>query len=150
MKQPDTFENEIDFLRGLLTDVFWDIEWHEQELIKERKKRGIAAALLARFDCDFTLKEAREFYNEYGDDEDELEKPDDVLKCWLGGMGMGDYHETSLQAAHAKLGALEALLKRVKFPEISIDDCRDAALKQLAERREQDREYREQRESKRE
>ena len=102
----------------------WNIGYHEQELIKEGKKRASAVALMARCNCEFTLEEARKFYSdECNESEDELTTGDELLKFYIGQLGSGgEHHEWQLRKAHEQFATAKIIIERGKYTEISFDE----------------------------
>jgi hypothetical protein len=115
-------ETDIDLMRAYLHDVLWNFRYHERELIKGGKRRAAAVALLARCNCNFTVEEAKEFYEECNTDDDELTDGDELLKFQIGSMADNHYHEEELRKASEQFTAAKIMIERGRYTEISIDE----------------------------
>lgn len=133
MKQP--VKTDVELMHAILEDAFWNIGYHEHELMQASKQHAAATALLVRCNCTYTLEEAKKFYDdECNQDDDGLDEADDFLKYHIGELAMsGRYHEHELKHAHQKLAAARIMCERGKYTELSLADIRKEAVERLKE-----------------
>lgn len=114
-------KTDVDLIRVIIEEAMWNVGYHEQALLKAAKKRAAAQALLARCDCDFTVEEAAEFYEDEDTHEDELKSVEDYLKYNIGWLASGTgHHQYELESAYEILEVGKILLARGKFSETEV------------------------------
>jgi len=121
----DTERPDLILLRAWLSDIFWNLAYHERELRIAATERVAGQMLLSRCGCTFTAKEAGDFYDDVETRADEqFDDPEDVIKYTIGRLlNSADYHEEQLVAANQDLTAAKELLKRGSY-DLNLNELR--------------------------
>jgi hypothetical protein len=107
-------ESEVDLLIDYMRHALWNIEYHEEGLLKKAKLKAFATTLIIECGCNFSPADAISFYEEQ-DEDVEFATATDYFKHWLGETLTNRYHEQSLARAHAELAAATAIAQRGKY-----------------------------------
>lgn len=120
-----------DFIFNAARDAVWTVVYHEKSLMHAPTKRSVAKALLLRCDCDFSLADALDYYDECEGDMANAEGIEGHIKYIIGDL-MDDmrYQEDELTKANKMLAIVAALIKRGGYDDIDMAAMREDAEKQ--------------------
>jgi len=124
MKRYSEIENptDIDLMRKCFRDAFWNVAYHEHQLIAAHKHLAVVRGLKTRCNYTFSDEDALRVYDELGDDSDgEISSTNEYIQYLVGSaLQSVEYHETALQRGHSEVAPAKALLLRCNFTEAEI------------------------------
>ena len=119
----------IGYVRAHVEDAFWQVGYHEMELVKARRQLALAQELIERgsFNIDVEPAEDR---NDL--DDRNFENVDQYAQAILDDAeGSVRHHEEELRAAHNDLALAKIMLGRGNYTEINLDDVQKATAERL-------------------
>src|ERR1700682_646433 len=106
-------KDDVEFVREVVRKAFWDIYYHERELVKTYRTVANASAMLVRGNYNFSVEDA---LNKYDENDETAETSEEWVKQIVGSAAHSiKYHEQGMSEGHSALAVAKIMIERGKY-----------------------------------
>jgi hypothetical protein len=116
----ENYDNELDYVRGLVADLVWSIGYHEDGLRKAHVTLGLVKGAIIKGFPDINLDD----YEGEDMEKEEAETPNEYIgACYSDAVSSVTHHENGLRNAHRNLAFAIAVARRCNY-DLDIDEIK--------------------------